>query len=93
MLLHGKHLDDLIIRIIKNNWIGYIYQATRNKLSLNGPKTYYIIFHRARIKLINNSLNVVIGGSTFTEIYETKYIGVIIDNKITWIPHITYVKN
>ena len=24
---------------------------------------------------------------------EIKYLGVIIDNKITWIPHITYVKN
>ena len=31
------------------------------------------------------------GGSILTDIL--KYIGVIINDKITWIPHITYVKN
>ena len=40
-----------------------------------------------------HSSNVVIGGSTLTEIDEIKYLGVIIDAKITWLPHITYVKN
>ena len=33
------------------------------------------------------------GGSIITATNEIKYLGVIIDNKITWIPHITYVKN
>ena len=42
---------------------------------------------------MDHSSNVVIGGSTLTEIDEIKYLGVIINNKITWIPHITYVKN
>ena len=60
-----------------------------NKLPLNGQKTG-MIFHRARIKLINHSSNVVIGGSMLTEIDEIKYLGVIIGNKITCI---TYVKN
>ena len=31
--------------------------------------------------------------SIITATNEIKYVGVIIDNKITWIPHITYVKN
>ena len=52
-----------------------------------------MIFHRARIKLMNHSSNVVIGGSTLTEIDEIKYLGVIIDNKMTSIPHITCIKN
>ena len=59
--------------------------------SLNGQKTYYMIFHRARIKLINHSSNVVIGGSILTEIDEIKYLGVIIDKKNTWIPHIAHM--
>ena len=42
---------------------------------------------------MNHSSNVVIGGSILTEIDEIKYLGVIIDKKLTWIPHITYVKN
>ena len=65
VLPHGKHLNYLIIRINKEldllcTWL----QA--NKLSLNGQKTYYMIFHR--IKLMNHSSNVVIDCSTLTEI-------------------------
>ena len=37
---------------------------------------------------MNNSSNVVIGGYILNEIEEIKYLGVIIDNKITLIPHI-----
>ena len=92
VLLHGKHMDDLIIRINKELDLLFIWLQA-NKLSLNGQKTYYMIFHRARIKLMSHSSNVVIGGSTLTEIDEIKYLGVIIDNKLTWIPHITHVKN
>ena len=33
------------------------------------------------------------GGSILNATYEIKYPSVIIDDKITWIPHITYVKN
>ena len=33
------------------------------------------------------------GDSIITATNEIKYLGVIIDNKITWIPHITYVKD
>ena len=65
VLLHDKHVDDLIIRIHKKfDFIFTWLQA--NKLSLNEPKTYYMIFHRARIKLMNHSSKVVIGGSTLT---------------------------
>ena len=33
------------------------------------------------------------GGSILTATDKLKYLGVIIENKITWIPCITYVKN
>ena len=33
------------------------------------------------------------GGSILNVTKEIKNLGVIIDDKITWIPHITYVKN
>ena len=92
VLLHSKNLNDLIISI--NNELGLLFTWLQaNKLSLNGQKTYCMIFHRARIKLMNHSSNVVIGGSILTEIDEIKYLGVIIDKKLTWIPQITYVKN
>ena len=58
-----------------------------NLTKLNGQKTYYIIFHRARIKLTSHSSNIVRCGSIVTVTDEIKYLGVIIDNKTTWIPH------
>ena len=78
VLLHGKNLNDLIISINKELALLFTWLQA-NKLSLNGQKTYYMIFHRARIKLINHSSNVVIGGSILTKIDEIKYLGVIID--------------
>ena len=48
-----------------------------------------MIFHRARIKLMNHSSHLDIGGSILTEMVSIKYLGVIVDNKITWIQHIT----
>ena len=92
VLLNGKHLDELIVLINKELKLLFTWQQA-NKLSLNGQKTYYIIFHRARIKLTDYSSNLVMGDSIITATNEIKYLGVIIDNKITWIPHITYVKN
>ena len=67
LLMHGKHLDDLIIHINKELYLLFTWLQA-NKLSLNGQKTYYMISHRARIKLMNDSSNVVIGVFTLTEI-------------------------
>ena len=92
VLLHGQNLNDLIISINKKWYLLFTWLQV-NKLSLNGQKTHYMIFQRARIKLINHFPNVVIGGSILTDMDEINDFGVIIDNKITWIPHITYVKN
>ena len=93
ILLNGKHLDDLIIRT--NSELELLFTWLQaNKLSLNRQKTYNIIFHRARIKVTNYPSTLVMGGSILTvTTNEIKYIGVIIDDKITWIPHITYIKN
>ena len=33
------------------------------------------------------------GDSILTATDKLKYLGVIIDDKITWIPHITYIQN
>ena len=74
VLMNGKHLEDLVTRMQKELNLLYTWLQA-NKLSLNGQKTYYIIFHRARIKLASHTYDLYI------------------DDKITWIPHITYVKN
>ena len=62
MILNGKHLDVLIIRINRELELLFTWLQA-NKLSLNGQKTCYILFHRARIKVTNQSSTLVMGGS------------------------------
>ena len=78
VLLNGKHLDELIVRINKDLNLLFTY-IQANKLSLGGLKTYYIIFHRDKIKLTSYYSNLVMGGSIITATKGIKYIGTIID--------------
>ena len=51
-----------------------------------------MIFHRSRIK--PNVINkVVIDNHDLTQVKSAKYLGVIIDHKLNWIEHISYVKS
>ena len=91
VLISGNHLNNLIDRlntelISLNNW----FKA--NKLSLNTKKSFFMIFHRSRIK--PNVINkVVIDNHELTQVNSAKYLGVIIDHKLNWIEHISYVKS
>ena len=51
-----------------------------------------MIFHRSRItpNVINK---VVIDNHELTQVNSAKYLGVIIDHKLNWIEHISYVKS
>ena len=62
-----------------------------NKLTLNVDKTFYMIFHRTRIK--TDELSLRIGQGTLKETSHHKYLGLIIDNKLNWSAHISHVKN
>ena len=64
-----------------------------NKLPLNTDKTYYMIFHRARIKLPDTDYPIIMKNSSLSNIKNHKYLGVILDSKMSWIQHIAYVKN
>ena len=62
------------------------------------PASFYqeVIFRngvpRGRRKFKNN-IELVINDIKIRETKSTKYLGVIIDSKLNWIDHITYVKN
>ena len=60
-----------------------------NKLSLNVKKTHYMIFHGKRKP--NFHLTLRIDGESINEVDKTKFLGVIIDNKLTWKSHITHI--
>ena len=81
-------MNDELLKIV--DWL------TANKLSLNVKKTNYIIFHPYQkhlnydvsIKILDNCVN----KSFSLERKEyVKYLGVMIDNHLSWKHHINYV--
>ena len=91
VLLNGKDLNNLIQSMnteldLLSTWL------KSNKLSLNTHKTFFQLFHRARIKT-NNSVNIIVDKCVLNKVTSIKYLGVIIDHKLNWIEHISYVKN
>ena len=62
-----------------------------NRLTLNVDKTFYMLFHRKRIKIDN--LKLTIGQGTLKQTSQCKYLGLIIDNKLNWAAHIAHIKS
>ena len=61
-----------------------------NKLSLNIDKTNFMLFTpRNSSRSIDD---IVINGIRIAEVTETKFLGVIIDNKLKWSTHILYIR-
>ena len=62
-----------------------------NKLTLNIEKSHYVIFHRARLKQSN--INITLSNISLERVTFTKFLGVIIDEKLSFTRHISYIKN
>ena len=94
VIIEGMNYKDIInnlnLELKKvDSWL------SANKLTINIKKTHYMMFHRTRIKqkcLINNPM-VQVRNQNLTSVNNTKFLGVIIDNKLKWLDHITFVKN
>ena len=67
--------------------------ALINDWSLNEEKSYYILFHRTRIKTPHIHIDICMNNSVLKQTNCIKYLGVFIDSKLSWIQHINYVKN
>ena len=93
LLINGNDLHTLIKQL--NSELQCLSDWFKsNKLSLNTKKTFYMIFHRARLKNTDHrNMDVIIDHSTLTKVVSLKYLDVIVDHKLNWIDHITYVKN
>ena len=74
-----------------NEEIAKIYAwVDANKLSLNIDKTNFMLFtHRNSSRCIDD---IVINGIRIAGVTETKFLGVIIDNKSKWSTHILYIR-
>jgi len=63
-----------------------------NKLSLNVDKTHSMIFTNNRV-LNNRKNNIVIDSTLIDTVVKTKFLGVIIDNKLCWKDHVIHLCN
>ena len=86
----GHNLEDLLDTLNTelsslNEWL------LCNKLTLNANKFYYMVFHRARIKLTN--IDMGINRSKLQRVKCVKYLGIMVDQKLKWIDHIAHVKH
>ncbi len=59
-----------------------------NKLSLNGNKSNFIIFVNKNKKCIKNELKTLVNGAEISQVSSTKFLGVIVSEKLSWRDHI-----
>ena len=90
VFLEGKSIEEIVplinIELEKLNvWL------TANKLTINVLKSHFMIFHRSRIK--KNNYEIKLNHTSVQQVKFTKFLGIIIDNKLNFINHISYVKS
>ena len=84
-----KYLTTLESRV--NTEIQKIFRWLKLINSLNIKKTNYIIF-KSKQKLINFKLNIKLDNIEIEQVSFTKFLGVIINENLTWENHIKVVK-
>ena len=60
-----------------------------NKLSLNIDKSHFMLFNRRKKVTLDP---ICINGTALQRVYDTKFLGIIIDSQLTWKHHLTYIK-
>ncbi len=83
----GKNLQELL-DLVSSELCKLKWWFDRNKLSLNLAKTKFMIFSNYKI---DNKVNLQVDGVAIERVFENKFLGVIIDDKISWKSHIKYI--
>ena len=90
MVAHGYNLD-VLIDTLNNELCSLNALLLCNKLTFYTKKTYYMVFHRVRLKTIN--IDISINGSELERVKCFKYLDLMVDQKkLKWISHIAHMK-
>ena len=92
ILLNGKDLTELN-EILKTELAKISQWLNANKLSLNVDKTHYIIFTSYKKRFNANNFKLHFNGKLIERASNTKFLGIIIDENLTWKPHIKMVNS
>ena len=88
LFINGKQLCELADKLNRELLDISIWLKV-NKLSLNIKKTHFMVFTSKR--KIPNPVSLFIDGIGIDEVKHTKFLGVFIDNRLTWKKHIDYI--
>ena len=67
------------------------YWLRKNKLSLNYVKTNYMIINKQLRTKVVCEFNLRINDYTISRVNKVKYLGVLLDDDLTWSSHISYL--
>ena len=90
-LFHTAKNPDNIVKEINDEIPNITSWLNANKVSLNLEKTNVILFSPKNVPKLNSDL--LLNHTKITEVNETEFLGVIIDNNLNWSAHIRYIKN
>ena len=91
MYISGKDVNNLICAVnnelvIINNWF------ISNHLTLNLNKSSFIIFHSSK-KSASFDSPLSINNSLLNRFTQIRYLGILMDEHLTWSKHITHIQN
>ena len=90
LFLSGKDPNELI-KTMKEELIHIVKWLQVNKLSINLKKTHFMVFRKRKAKVHINE-NIFIHNYKISQVDSTKFLGVKIDQSLTFIKHIAYTK-
>ena len=89
LLYHGKNSPELQ-NTINNDLVRFLHWLSANSLVINESKTVFLHFHQ---KLINLPVQININNKPISQVHCYKYLGLIIDDKLTWNKHVDNIVN
>ena len=92
VFLEGNDLVE-ITHILNAELAKLTIWLSAKKLTLNSSKSHFMIFHRARLKKSNTDIPIILNNTNLEQVTFTKFLGVIIDDKLTFERNIVYTKN
>ena len=91
LFISGKSLNETI-QLMNTEVDKIIHWLHANRLSLNINKTHYLIFRSSKRKILEHD-KIYINGQILECKNETKFLGVVLDSKLSWCNHISKVKS
>ena len=92
VIVSHSNLSDLIT-IVNQELSNLSVWFKANKLSLNIDKTNYMIFKYRHSNRMYDDLNICIDGRKISKVSHTKFLGVLLDESLTWSNHTSNIVN